>query len=238
MRELSKSIWRRAKDPIFVNNVFVGKAVDIGGEPDPLSLYAHMFPKLGDVKVWDWSDGDAQRISSFTTETFDLVHSSHCLEHMVDPFEALVEWYTILNPGGYLVVTVPDEDLYEQGIFPSTFNSDHKWTFTIFKNNSWSSKSLNVLELTATMSKELGAEIHKISLEKSGYFDNLPRFDQSLIPTIELSIEIIIRKPGPKASIEQPDESVRVIMNQLKKDFKVMKSINATEKPFQDTSDI
>jgi ubiquinone/menaquinone biosynthesis C-methylase UbiE len=238
MRELSKSIWRRAKDPIFVNSIFVGNAIDIGGEPDPLSLYAHMFPKLGDVKVWDLSDGDAQKISSFTTETFDLVHSSHCLEHMVDPLSALVEWYTILKPGGYLVVTVPDEDLYEQGIFPSTFNFDHKWTFTIFKNDSWSNKSLNVLDLTASLSKELGAEIHKISLEKSGYIGNLPRFDQSLIPTVELSIEMIIHKPGATSEIVQPDESVRKIMNQLKKDFKGMKSINAVEKPFQDISDI
>jgi hypothetical protein len=27
---------------------------------------------------------------------------------------------------------VPDEDLYEQGVFPSTFNADHKWTFTVY----------------------------------------------------------------------------------------------------------
>jgi hypothetical protein len=49
---------------------------------------------------------------------------------------------------------------------------------------------------------------------------------------------MIIHKPGATSEIVQPDESVRKIMNQLKKDFKGMKSINAVEKPFQDISDI
>jgi len=38
---------------------------------------------------------------------------------------------------------VPDEDLYEQGVFPSTF----KWTFTIGKAQSWCPKSINLIEL-------------------------------------------------------------------------------------------
>ncbi len=50
-------------------------------------------------------------------------------------------WLRVLKPGGHLVVTIPEEDLYEQGRFPSTFNLDHKWTFTIHKQKSWSAKS-------------------------------------------------------------------------------------------------
>ena len=47
----------------------------------------------------------------------------------------------MLEPGGHLIVTVPDEDLYEQGHFPSDYNRDHKWTFTIHKPKSWSERS-------------------------------------------------------------------------------------------------
>src|SRR5260221_7032838 len=37
--------------------------------------------------------------------------------------------------------------LYEQGVFPSRFNGDHKSTFTISKASSWSPVSVNVLDL-------------------------------------------------------------------------------------------
>ena len=91
--------------------------------------------------AWDLGDGDATFMESVKDETYDFVHSSHCLEHLLDPEKGLRNWFRILKPGGYLVVIVPDEDLYEQGVFPSTFNADHKWTFTISKSGSWSDKS-------------------------------------------------------------------------------------------------
>ncbi|MGH1556812.1 hypothetical protein ACRAWD_01360 [Caulobacter segnis] len=36
---------------------------------------------------------------------------------MRDPKEALENWLRILKPGGHLVCLIPDEDLYEQGVF-------------------------------------------------------------------------------------------------------------------------
>jgi hypothetical protein len=45
---------------------------------------------------------------------------------MHDPEAALRQWWALVRPGGYLVVVVPHEDLYEQGMWPSAFNSDHK----------------------------------------------------------------------------------------------------------------
>lgn len=54
---------------------------------------------------------------------YDYVHSSHCLEHLIDPREGLPYWLREVRPGAYLIVTFPDEDLYEQGIFPRTFTS-------------------------------------------------------------------------------------------------------------------
>ena len=80
---------------------------------------------------------------------------------MRDPVEALRHWFRVLKPGGHLVCVVPDEDLYEQGVFPSTFNSDHKWTFSLWKAASWSAKSVNVVDLI----KALGEQAQPVRLE-------------------------------------------------------------------------
>lgn len=136
MKECSKSVMRRLADPNFVNRYFVGTGIDIGGAPDPLNVYQELFPRMGEVRIWDLADGDAQLMEGVEEETFGFVHSSHCLEHLHDPGMGLVNWLRILQPGGHLVVTFPDEDLYEQGTFPSTYNADHKWTFTIHKTES------------------------------------------------------------------------------------------------------
>jgi O-methyltransferase len=98
----------------------------------------------------------------------------------------------ILKPGGHLVVIVPDEDMYEQGVFPSTFNTDHKWTFTASKTSSWSSRSINLIDLI----KSLGGEADVIKIEQltGSYRYQLPRIDQTITPIGESAIEFIIRK--------------------------------------------
>lgn len=61
---------------------------------------------------------------------YDTVYSSHLLEHLPDPYEALRNWWRILKPSGYLIVFVPHKDLYEKKADkPSRWNSDHKWFF-------------------------------------------------------------------------------------------------------------
>jgi SAM-dependent methyltransferase len=124
-----------------------GRILDIGAGLDPITKNAEVFDK---------AQGDAQEVlRHFPKESFDTVFSSHCLEHMVDPLEAVTSWYSLVKPGGQLIVIVPDEDLYEQGHFPSIFNSDHKATFTISKSKSWSSKSVNCLELCTSLRGEI-----------------------------------------------------------------------------------
>jgi hypothetical protein len=78
------------------------------------------------------------------------------------------------------VVTVPDEDLYEQSVFPSTFNPDHKWSFTIYKTESWNNLSINLLDLLPKLGE--AAEIIKVELLNQTYRYVLPRFDQTLTP--------------------------------------------------------
>ena len=137
MKECSKSIMRRLHEPNFTNRYFSGSGLDIGGGSDPLGLYVELFPRLKGVRVWDKDDGDAQSLEGIEEASFDFVHSSHCLEHLEIPMDGIKSWFRAVKEGGYLIVTVPDEDMYEQGHFPSTWNGDHKHTFTIFKTRSW-----------------------------------------------------------------------------------------------------
>ena len=245
MKECSKSIQRRLVDSHFVRRYFVGDGLDIGGEPDPLSLYKELFPLMRHIRTWDLKDGDAQYLKGVSDGSFDFVHSSHCLEHLVDPVEGLRNWLRVLREGGYLVITFPDEDLYEQGTFPSTFNRDHKWTFTIFKTKSWSSRSINVVDIV----RELGgnAELVKIELLSQTYRFNLPRYDQTLTPLAECGIELVIRK-RTAAEVEaggrwlrtklQPDRELRLHLNQYKDDMQMMKQSNQNRPPFGNDSDL
>ncbi len=239
MKECSKSIARRLHDVNFTNRYFVGEGLDIGGKPDPLMLYRGLFAKMGEVRTWDWEDGDAQFLSGVADGAYDFVHSSHCLEHLVNPREGLRNWLRVVKPGGFLIITIPDEDMYEQGKFPSTFNRDHKWTFTTYKENSWSKQSLNVLTIVTELGRE--AEPIKIEILNSTYRYDLPRYDQSLTPVAECGIEVVIRRRTPEELLSggrvppQVDvpANVRIHLNQYLDDIQAMKITNVLHEPFK-----
>ncbi|MGB7991216.1 MAG: methyltransferase domain-containing protein [Candidatus Methylophosphatis roskildensis] len=244
MKECSKSIARRIHDPDFMNRYFAGNGIDIGGKPDPLILYRELFPKAHSIKTWDLEDGDAQRLAGLDDESLDFVHSSHCLEHLANPHEGLANWFRVLRPTGHLVVTVPDEDLYEQGVFPSTFNRDHKWTFTIHKSHSWSDRSINVLDLLVALGP--AAQIVKVQLLDASYRYSLPRFDQTLTPVGECGIEFVVRKrtreeltaDGRLPGSSQPQREVRVHLNQYRDDHATIRAANPSRSPFENDSDV
>lgn len=245
MKECSKSIARRLADVNFTSRYFVGEGIDIGGKPDPLALYQELFCRMTGVRTWDWEDGDAQFLASVEDDSVDFIHSSHCLEHLVDPAEGLKNWLRVVRPGGHIVITLPDEDLYEQGQFPSTFNRDHKWTFTVWKSQSWSNRSINVMDLI----QGLGAQVDIIKIEQliSTYRFSLPRYDQTLSPVGECGIEIILRKrPAEEVAAmgrwqrttEQPSRELRIHLNQHRNDLQTLKTANNDKAPFTDDSNL
>ena len=132
MNESSKTNALRGSE--FHEQYFMGKVLDIGAGNDPVNTHAVIF---------DQQHGDANHIDNyFEAESFDTVHSSHCLEHMRDPVMALQKWWSLVKSQGFLITVVPDEDLYEQGIWPSFFNHDHVSTFQIGKKSFKSMESL------------------------------------------------------------------------------------------------
>lgn len=179
-------------DMRFVNTYFKGKGVDIGCGPDPLSKFQQQFPLMTELKPWDLGDGDAQLMAGVADDTYDFVHSSHCLEHLHDPYEAFDNWIRITKPGGHIITTIPDEDLYEQGVWPSNHNPDHKTSWTISKDNSWSPVSINVLEFLYQYKDRV--EVLKVELQNSTFIYDIQRVDQTYHHIAECAIEFIVRK--------------------------------------------
>lgn len=53
---------------------------------------------------------EATELNGISDDAYDLVLSSHCLEHIANPLKALKEWRRICRPGGYLCLIVPHRD--------------------------------------------------------------------------------------------------------------------------------
>lgn len=184
--ETSKSRERRLREGYF-SSIFVGNGIDIGCGDDPVTP---------DCLRWDKPQGDAQELPGLSLGQFDWVYSSHCLEDLPDPRRALTRWWEILRPGGHLLVVVPDEDLYEQGIWPSRFNHDHKWTFTIHKSRSWSPVSMNLSDLITSLP---GHKVHWMRVCDSGYDYSGGIWDRTH-GAAEVHIEALVQKVPVNAS--------------------------------------
>lgn len=121
MYETAKT--RKLSGSSFPDHLFVGRGIDIGCGKDVVSQNAEPF---------DTNHGDANNILRYKkAESYDFVYSSHTLEHMIEPKKCIREWFELLKPGGHMIIIVPDSQLYEQGVFPSVFNRNHKWRFTM-----------------------------------------------------------------------------------------------------------
>jgi SAM-dependent methyltransferase len=193
--ETSKAYRRRFCREIIYADIFKGRGIDIGGGTDPLC--AEWFSTVESIRNFDVTDGDAQNIGDCVKEQFDFVYSSNCLEHLERPVEALVGWWSLVKTGGYLVLIVPDEDLYEQRVWPSRWNGGHRWTFTVWKGiswkgESWSPVSVNVVELWRKLE---GAKLVHLRMADSGYDETLRGVDQTMpADGAEAFIELVVRK--------------------------------------------
>jgi SAM-dependent methyltransferase len=178
--------------------LLVGHGIDIGCGGEPITPTCDTFDKTG-CKY----NGDASRLDG-VTDTYDWIFSSHLLEHLPNPTAAVARWWKHLKVGGFLILLVPDEDLYEQGVWPSTFNGDHKVTFTTSKAESWSPVSLNLLDLLP------GLPYHKLislTIQDTGYDYALERRDQSA-GGAEVAVEMIVHKLPPQPQPIPPDLSI------------------------------
>ena len=71
------------------------------------------------------------RTLPFPEHSQDAVFASHCLEHIEDFRQSVRDWFRVLRVGGFLVIMVPHQYLYEKRLaLPSHYNADHKRFYT------------------------------------------------------------------------------------------------------------
>jgi SAM-dependent methyltransferase len=152
------------RGPDFIRRWFCGRVLDIGCGDDPVIPQAEPF---------DRAQGDARRIlETLSPESYDVVHSSHCLEHMDDVEDALRQWWALVRPGGTMILVVPDEILYEQGTWPSIFNLEHRASFRLGGATSPLPASFELRQLLMGLPD---AEIVDIAVQDAGYDHSLRR---------------------------------------------------------------
>lgn len=126
--ESRKAHVRRQREGFF-DRYFGGVVLDIGYR----GYEEHdVVPVLPDAIGVDLNyPGYDGRALPFEEGSVDTVYASHTLEHIQDPAAAVREWFRVLKPGGYLVVAVPHQFLYEKKAAPpSRWNGDHKRFYT------------------------------------------------------------------------------------------------------------
>ena len=165
MKEASKT---KVYFGLLEEKVFKGKGIDIGCGNDPI---------LDNVERFDIEDGDANQIGKYVKKQFDFVFSSHCLEHMKNPYHTIQQWWSLVKDNGYLYLIVPDENLYEHGHFPSKYNPDHKWTFSLLRQKNTNVRSINIIELLSSLKN---ARVLKLEVQDNNYNYLLEETDQTL----------------------------------------------------------
>ncbi|MDD5067119.1 MAG: class I SAM-dependent methyltransferase [bacterium] len=64
--------------------------------------------------------------------SFNVIHWSHVIEHLPDPFQGLKKIYSLLKPGGYMLLTTPRIDSFQHYLFQKEWRSFHRDHLTIF----------------------------------------------------------------------------------------------------------
>lgn len=178
MRSETSKAENRRKAEGFFDAYCKGRGIDIGYGGDLL---------CSNAKGWDMEHGDAQYMTGVPDIKYDFVYSSHTLEHMVEPSVALQNWWRVIKPNGYLMLYVPDRDLYERKQrLPSKWNPDHKHYFTLGVESP--PDTINLVNLVSSSLK--GFKIIYAKVCNNNYVDNgIESHAQG-----EYSLEMVIQK--------------------------------------------
>jgi SAM-dependent methyltransferase len=83
----------------FAKQFCLGNGIDVG---------AGKWPLPGSTPVELSAGGDANGLPG---DWWDYIFSSHCLEHLANPVQAIEHWRTHLRPGGTLFLYLPHPDM-------------------------------------------------------------------------------------------------------------------------------
>ena len=175
--ETSKARERRLKENFF-NLYCKGKGLDVGFGGDLI---------IENAEGYDFEHGDAQYLKGKKDNTYDFVYSSHTIEHLPDPSEAIRNWFRIVKPGGYLIIYLPHRDLYEKKkTLPSRFNPNHFHFFLVERDEK--PDTIGIIPLVERSINNFELIYVKECNEGHTITDPLVHSDG------EYSIEVVIRK--------------------------------------------
>jgi SAM-dependent methyltransferase len=88
-----------------------GRGIEIGAHDLPIAgirpLYVDRAMTFAGSMTAAGLLADAAQLP-FAESALDYLASSHLLEHLPNPVRALVEWYRVVRPGGWIYMVVPD----------------------------------------------------------------------------------------------------------------------------------
>jgi SAM-dependent methyltransferase len=175
--ETNKARPRRVREKFF-EKYCQSKGLDIGYGGDLLAE---------NCRGWDIEDGNAETLNGLEESEFDFVYSSHTLEHVDDAEATLKVWWKVVRPGGYLILYLPDRDLYERKkTLPSNWNETHKRFFLLDRDEL--PDTVGVIPLIQRALS--GYELVEAKVCSEGYHVTTPDKQSGG----EYSIEVIIKK--------------------------------------------
>ena len=186
----SRAHNRRIKEG-FYERYIVGTGIDIGCSTHERSIHPSVF-------LWDKQigSGDATYMKGVSNNFFSFVYASHILEHLVNRKTALQNWLRIVKPGGYLIVCVPERDLFEEkNKLPSIYNPDHKCFFKLDTQEAPDTVSFNGLIQETFANNEVEIIYSKIcDADWPGQKNRTIEHKRKEMPIGEFQIECVIRK--------------------------------------------
>jgi len=196
MYENTKAAFLRRSSNRLFTNVFKGDGLHIAPGNDPLKkLHYPLCNSIALINTADFKIETDTLKSQLKEKQFDFVYATNLAFYEDEPIEVIKHWLQFVASKGHLVFTVSDEDLYEQGNFPSIFNNSHKKTFSIYKQLSWSGKHYNLLDIIQKLNN---VTCRKIELVDSNYDYSLygKGVDQTynFADGVEACIEVILKK--------------------------------------------
>ncbi len=125
----SRQAYNRRLKTGFIDKYLKGNVLDIGYKGYEDKNVCPVTPNAIGLDM-DYPGYDGKNLP-FEDESFDAVYASHTLEHIEDYKFALREWFSKVKTGGYLIIAVPHQYLYEKRRhLPSRWNADHKRFYT------------------------------------------------------------------------------------------------------------
>jgi predicted SAM-dependent methyltransferase len=107
---------------------------------------------------------EAANLYGISSDSYDFLLASHCLEHCANTLKTLKEWMRVIKPGGHILLILPDK----------RFTFDHRRTFTSFAHLLEDAKN-DVDEKDLSHLEEI-LKLHDLQLDKdAGNFDDFKK---------------------------------------------------------------